>query len=319
MSLVSPIPFSHLLQTQWPEDIFIEGGLLCRGDTLLVAAESKAGKSTLLSSLVRELIIGGNFLGFKVKHPLSVLYLQAELREARLKERFLPTYAVLSSEALEKSFIWNTRGIILFGRDTDLIRKWIGELKPDVLLIDPFVNFHPYDENNATEMTKLTRLLDQIKSDFSLALILSHHFRKSLSQKSTDSLLERIRGSSSLRGWVDTTIAMEGRRGRSEYRCLEFETRNIDEPIRRLIKYNVKTKEFDWHDPVNEVYAVLREKMDTEPIPTAQVIQLILKECGHLVSRNRTKAFEIKDILVNTNQLLPSEGERNTILLSIAP
>lgn len=315
MSLPNPLSFSQLLETVWPDDAFIAGGILSRGDTLLVGAESKAGKSTLLSLLVRELITGGNFLGFKVEHPVTVFYLQAELREARLKERLIPTYSKLPVPLLGQSFIWNTRGNILFGRDTNLIFEWIQKLHPDVLLIDPLANFHTYDENNATEMMKLARLFDHMKFTFNLSLILSHHFRKLGNQKS-ESLLEHLRGSSALRGWVDTTIAMEGRT-KSEYRRLEFDTRNSDEPIRRLVKYNAQTKDFDWHNPVNDVYAMLVNKLNGLALPTDQVVQLILKECGHLVSRNRTKAFEMKELLLSTHQLSAHSPDGKTILLSI--
>jgi hypothetical protein len=41
------ISYNTLEQVDWPEDVFIEGGLLSRGDTMLVAADSKGGKSTL--------------------------------------------------------------------------------------------------------------------------------------------------------------------------------------------------------------------------------------------------------------------------------
>ena len=316
-NLPSPIPFQQLLETVWLDETFIEGGLFSRGDTLLVGAESKAGKSTLLSLLVRELMAGGNFLGFVIPRPLTVLYMQAELREARLKARLLPTYASLSAPILGQSYIWNTRGNILLGRDNALIFEWIEKLKPDVVFIDPLANFHPYDENNAMEMMKLLRLFDKMKFDFNLSLILSHHFRKVGTDKANDSLLERLRGSSALRGWVDTTIAIEGRT-KSGYRRLEFDTRNSDEPIRRLIRYNPTTKDFDWHDPLAEVYAMLSEKMNGEVMPTAQVIQLILTECGHLIGRNRTKAFELKEALVGMNQLAQSTGPGNSILLSIS-
>lgn len=308
-----PISFQNLLETEWPEDVFIEGGILSRGDSLLVGAESKAGKSTLLSLFIKEAISGGDFLGFKFTKPLKVLYMQAELREYRLKLRLMPTYSPISKETLLTSEVWNTRGLILIDKDIELIRRELGRIRPDLLFLDPIVNFHTYEENDATEMSKLFRILDQIKVDFKLALILAHHFRKKERQGKQESLMEMIRGSSVLRGWVDTTIAIEGRT-KSEYRRLEFDTRNSDEPIRRLIKYNSKTKTFDWHDPLNAIYDMLAQKMNGSPMPTTQAIQLILTECGDLVGRNRTKAFELKDLLVSTGQLIATEDGKSTLL-----
>ena len=71
------ISFNTLEQVDWPEDVFIEGGILSRGDTMLIAADSKGGKSTFICGMIRQIITGGNFLGFKVTRPLRVLYMQA--------------------------------------------------------------------------------------------------------------------------------------------------------------------------------------------------------------------------------------------------
>ena len=311
-----PLSFLTLLKTDWPEDVFIEGGILSRGDSILLGAESKAGKSTLLTNFTRELIEGGEFLGFKVLKPLKVLYMQAELREPRLKIRIMPKYSKVSEKLLESSFVWNTRGLILIEKDEAEISKHLKNTTPDVLLIDPLSNFHTNDENNATEMSKFFRVLDRLKFDFGLSIVLAHHFRKAQSTKTTESLMEKIRGSSVMRGWVDTTIVMESRT-KTGYRRLEFDTRNSDQPIKRIIKYNEKTKEFDWHDPITEILEMLRDKMDGERLLTTQVISLIMKHCGHFVSTNRTKAFEMKDLLISTNMLLV-ENEGKSVYLKLA-
>ena len=118
-----------------------------------------------------------------------------------------------------------------------------------------------------------------------------------------------------MRGWVDTTIVMEGRT-KSGYRRLEFDTRNSDKPIKRIIKYNESTKEFDWHDPVVEIYKMLCAEMNGERFLTTQVINLILKKSGNLVSNNRNKAFEVKDLLISTKHLFEHEDGR-AIYISI--
>src|SRR5258706_16424126 len=112
---------------------------------------------------------------------------------------------------------------------------------------------------------------------------------------------------------MDTTIVMEGRT-KSEYRRVEFETRNSDETIRRIIKYNKFSKEFDWHDPVSTIYAMLQKYMNGDSLQTSQVVNLILTNCGDLVSRNRTKAFELKDLLLSTNRLVATEKGKSVLL-----
>lgn len=297
------ISYSTLEQIDWPEEVFIEGGLLSRGDTMLIGAESKGGKSTFLAGLIRQMITGGNFLGFKITKPLKVLYLQAELRERRLKERLFPTYCKMNDEQKRYLYIWSTQGLILFGPNNKDIEDEIINVRPDVLIIDPMLNFHNFNENDSQDMATFFRHLDQIKNTYDMAIIMAHHFRKaSQDTKNNVSLLECIRGSSALRGWAVTTIAMEGR-GESEYRDLAFDLRNSDEPIKRTIKYNADIKDFDWHDPITTIsqWAIEHlEKCNGTAPTTEQFIKSMLDAHGDVLSHNRKKAFSIKNVLSNT-------------------
>jgi len=310
------ISLSELEQTEWPEDIFIEGGFLSRGDRLLIGGESKAGKSTFLAGFNRELITGGNILGFKVTRPLKVLYIQAELRERRLKERFIPAFKNVSEEHKANFRIWTTHNSILINRDMDKIHAEIDAQKSDLVEFDPFINFHDKEENSSTEMAGIFRSIDLIKEKHDVAVAIAQHFRKkSQDVKKKTSLLEMIRGSSSMRGWCDSIIAMEGRT-ETEYRELEFEFRNMDEPIKRVIKYNKITKEFDWHDPVAIISEWLRTHMKVE-MTTNGFIQYLLTHHGELLSHNRGKAFDIKTALSNTKFLSSrQQGKNRMVFLS---
>ena len=298
------ISYQSLESQTWPEDVFIEGGLLSRGDTMLIGADSKAGKSTFICGMIRQMICGGDVLGFKVTRPLRILYLQAELREKRLKERLFPTYTKIKEDYKSNLFIWSTRGIILFGKDQLLIEAEMALVVPDIIVIDPMLNFHNYNENNAQEMGQFFRYLDEIKEKYDVAIIMAHHFRKaSQDPKSKTNLLDSIRGSSALRGWAVTTIAMENR-GESEYRDLAFDLRNSDEPLKRTLKYNKDTKDFDWHDPLTMIREWAIEHLSSckkEPT-TEQFITSMINE-NHVLGNNRSKAFAIKTSLVGTGLL----------------
>ena len=297
------ISYHELLNTEWPEEIFIEGGLLSRGDTMLVGCESKGGKTTLLNDIRRALICGGDFLGYKVVKPLKVLSLQAELRESRLKERLAPTYIGMKEEFLINSRTWATKNQVIFGRDSNQIKEECAEFKPDILEIDPMINFHKYNENNATDMANFFRDIDEIKDKYNFAVIMAQHFKKAGDPKMKTSLLDMIRGSTSMRGWASTTIAMEGRTA-TEYRELAIETRNSDETIKRVIKYNKERKSFDWHNPVTIIgeWAVkYLDKLNGSKPTTNEFIKAMLIHNGDLLSHNRQKAFDIKNMLSNTN------------------
>lgn len=261
---------------------------------MLIGAESKGGKSTFIAGLIRQLITGGDVLGFKVSRPLKVLYLQAELRENRLKERLFPTYSKISDESKKNLYIWSTKGVVLFNEHSEEISAEIFDLSPDVLIIDPMLNFHNYNENNAQEMAQFFRTLDTMKENFDIAIIMAHHFRKSSQDpKAKSSLLDSIRGSSALRGWAVTTIAMEGR-GDSEYRELAFDLRNSDNVIKRTIKYNKSTKDFDWHDPIGIISNAIQKTMSGKKLSAGDFLNHILGHHGELLSHNRTKASIIK-------------------------
>lgn len=301
---VKSISYDTLESTEWPEDIFIQGGMLSRGDTMLIGADSKAGKSTFICGMIRQIISGGDFLGFKVSRPLKILYMQAELREKRLKERLFPTYQKIKPEFKKNLFIWSTRGIILFGKDQDFIEAEIVLTKPDILIIDPMLNFHNYNENDSQQMGEFFRYLDNIKEKYDIAIIMAHHFRKaSQDKKAKVNLLDSIRGSSALRGWAVTTIAMEGR-GESEYRDLAFDLRNSDEPLKRTIHYNKDTKDFDWHDPITLISEWAIEYLAScKELPSTETFISAMVNNNHVLGNNRTKAFSIKNSLVGTGVL----------------
>jgi len=318
-SPISPrsMKFSMMEKLEWPEDVFIGGGMLSRGDTMLIGAESKAGKSTFICGMIRQLISGTDFLGYKITRPLKVLYMQAELREKRLMERLSPTYAQVAEEFKDNLCIWSTRGIILFNEHLALIEREVGLRKPDILIIDPMLNFHNFNESNSQEMAEFFRMLDRIKETYDIAIIMAHHFRKASQDKDAHvSLLESIRGSSALRGWAVTTIAMEGRT-ESEFRKLEFEMRNSDEPIVRTIKYNKDTKDFDWHDPLQIITDSIKVSMKGQSMNTTDFISHLLHKHGELLSHNNSRAFEIKKHLLEY-QVIKSENRGKAKYLSLA-
>jgi RecA-family ATPase len=244
------------------------------------------------------------------------MYMQAELRERRLKERLIPTYQNLTTEEKIRLNIWSTRGLILFGNDNALIEEEISSLRPDILIIDPMLNFHQYDERNSQDMASFFRYLDKIKERYDMAIIMAHHFRKqNVDPKLKGSLLDSIRGSTALRGWAVTTIAMEGR-GESEYRELAFDLRNSDEPIKRVIKYNRSTKDFDWHDPVAIIGTWLSNNMNGNEMSANQFVDYILSNHGNILSNNRQKAFQLKKSLLEYHIISERlEGKKHIISL----
>lgn len=317
MSAAEELPVINLhdlINTDWPEDIFIEEGLLSRGDRLLLGADSKSGKSTLLVQLLRNTVLGKPFIGFKVTRPLKILFMQAELRERRLKERMMATSLLMPVEARERFLICSTRGMVMLNsqKDMDSVRRTLEVNKPDIWCVDPMANFHDKDENSSTEMMDFFRLLDKTKEEFNLALLMSTHFRKGKKAKNA-SVLEMIRGSSALRGWADTNLAIEGRQG-DKSQHLEFELRNSDTIHKRVLYYDRKNKEFAWEDPVSTCLKWAKSFIPSNGIPTGAFVEAMLENCGQQLSNNQNKAYKMKEHLVGENYLYETPVGKAIIL-----
>lgn len=277
------LDYKVLMDTNWPSDIIFgvpgapEDSILSRGDRLVLAGEQKSGKSVLVAQMVRGLTMGTDWLGFPVLGgPRCVLYVQAELRPGRLKKRYGPWEAAnagLPQVPEGKFFVWSTEGPLYLTGLADYERlpeeerrergrhplmklyDEINEVKPDVIVFDPFVCFHDGEEKSGQDLMKFLTLLDEIKnhaSEAGAAIVIVHHFRKQDPRETGKiPLIERFRGSSVLAGWADSLIGI-GLGPIPDTKYLEFTLRDSDSCPQRNLQYNYTRKEFDWTDPFTD-------------------------------------------------------------------
>lgn len=192
-------------------ETFWQDGVLFRGARMLVAGPPKIGKSSLVIQLAIAAATGGELLGYPFARPLRVLWVQAEIHVAFLHQRLHRLTADLPPAArglLRDQFIMTGRCDLdlLDGRAYDLLSSLIGDKRPDLLIIDPIINFSSADENDNAEMRKLLRLVDALGARHDCAIVLVHHTRKDASTGGFDA----VRGASTLRGWFDTGLMLSG-------------------------------------------------------------------------------------------------------------
>lgn len=274
------VPYEDLMAKDWPRDIIIgvpghpEDSILSRGDRLVLAGEQKAGKSILLAQMIRGLVMGTDFVGFPIPSPRRVLYIQAELREGRLKKRYAPWEAWARTQGISMPpgmfHVWSTNGpLYLTGYEThdghktvkglhglEMIYEELQELKPDVVMFDPLSSFHDINESSSQELKQLLDELDRLKervnmSNGGFAMVIAHHFRKTSGMDKAQgiSLVNQVRGSSALAGWADSLIAVGIHEENSDHKFMEFTLRDTDSRPERELRYNYTTKSFDWFDP----------------------------------------------------------------------
>jgi RecA-family ATPase len=88
-------------------------------------------------------------------------------------------------------------------RDRDALTDTVGELRPKLLVLDPFVRLHRIDENLSGEVAPLLAYLRELQRRFHVAVVLVHHARKGGAKMRAG---QALRGSSEFHAWGDSNL-----------------------------------------------------------------------------------------------------------------
>jgi RecA-family ATPase len=88
-------------------------------------------------------------------------------------------------------------------RDCDALVETIDELRPKLLVLDPFVRLHRIDENLSGEVAPLLAYLRELQRRFRVAVVLVHHARKGGAKMRAG---QALRGSSEFHAWGDSNL-----------------------------------------------------------------------------------------------------------------
>lgn len=153
-------------------------GILREGHKMLLAGQSKAGKSFDLIELALCFASGGSWHGFQCEKT-KVLYVNMEIDAASFFHRVnsIAEKMQLPVDAIgDRLKIWNLRG------QGAGIASLVEPLKKvsagcGAVIIDPIYKVMEGDENNASEMAAFTKNLDKV-AEGGAAVIFAHHFGK---------------------------------------------------------------------------------------------------------------------------------------------
>jgi AAA domain len=87
--------------------------------------------------------------------------------------------------------------------DRERLERTIAELKPRLLVLDPFVRLHRIDENASGEVAPLLAYLRTLQRQYQLAVLVVHHARKSAGRMRAG---QALRGSSEFHAWGDSNL-----------------------------------------------------------------------------------------------------------------
>jgi len=186
-----------------------EGAVMTADGKGFIAGPTGVGKTNLLLRLSRSLCEGSPFLGLPIPESRRVLYLALEGSRRGMRRRLRKVWADAHPDARRRFSLAHI--ILNLDNEDDLNRldALLYSMRPEVLIIDPLRNCHPYDENNSHDASRLTAILDAIIVRHGCAIICAHHDRKRPPLVRRDVGTDRVRGSTALTGWLQFCLSID--------------------------------------------------------------------------------------------------------------
>ena len=188
--------FKHIPMVRAP--FYIKDWLPKQGKALVYGG-AKIGKSQLAIQMGRCIGAGLPFLGMPTTQG-RVLYLQFELGTEVLQSRMKQ-----SGKEYANVFVGTTFNMKLdTPQGQEVLLNALREIEPNVLILDPLYKIISGDENEATDVKRITDFVDSIIDAYrhtALSVLIIHHAGKDSSRGG--------RGSSLLEGYPDSVIEIK--------------------------------------------------------------------------------------------------------------
>ena len=174
------------------------GGILREGCKMIITGQSKAGKTCLSQNLAICIAEGRPWLGKFPCEQGKVLYLNLEVEEASLYQRFKFMYKAMGIEMTDKGgdniIPWNLRGhsAPMDKLAPKIIRRCRNTGPYKAIILDPLYKVQQGDENSAEAIMRFCNALDMIAHETGAAIIYDHHHPKG---EARENIIDRGSGS----------------------------------------------------------------------------------------------------------------------------
>ncbi|HTP28340.1 MAG TPA: AAA family ATPase [Anaeromyxobacteraceae bacterium] len=206
------LPYRHVasIGPKPPEAQWLVQSLWAAKGVGLIGALPKSLKTWLASELAVAVATGREALGrFPVRDPGPVLFYTAEDDLPSMRARF-QAIAEARQVILKDTPVYLI-DVPTFRLDDDeqlhLLRGTVAEVRPRLLILDPFVRCVSIDENSAQEVSAVLGSLRTLQREFDVSIIVVHHMRKSPSAN----VGQRLRGSGDFAAWTDSGLYLTQR------------------------------------------------------------------------------------------------------------
>ncbi len=241
------------------ESRWLIDGLWAEEAVGILGGEPKCCKSFLALDMAVSVASGAPCLRrFGVRRKGPVLFFPAEDSLPVVRERIegICRAADSSIESLPLFIITAPRLLLDLPQDRDRLRQTLADVRPILMILDPFIRLHRSDENASREIAPILGYLRELQREFNTAVMLVHHARKGSAK---DRPGQALRGSSDMHGWGDSNLYL---RREKDHLSLSIEHRAA--PSRNNIPLRLTTESA-------ELALCL---LDETPAAEAQVISL---------------------------------------------
>jgi len=211
MTQALPVRRAADLAVRAPEERWLVERLWAERAVGIVGGEPKCCKSFLALDVAVSVASGRPCLRrFAVARPGPVLLFAAEdaLHIVRERVEGICAAAGVDLDALPLHVITAPTVRLDLARDQKRLRRTVEQLRPRLLVLDPFVRLHRVDENAAAEVAPLLAYLRQIERELETAVLLVHHAKKGAAHARAG---QALRGSSELHAWGDSNLYLRRR------------------------------------------------------------------------------------------------------------
>jgi hypothetical protein len=203
-----------------PRRPWIARGYLMRGSLTVISGAGAAGKSSLMIAWSAALTVGCAFRHLRARGQVRVATYNVEDDEHEQKRRFSAMFKRLGLDASafgDRLAILGPRGIgtlLTVARDgsvvlntmvMDDLETFVAEFRPDVLILDPFVELHGAEENDNTAVRAVLARFRAMAHEHDMAIVLLHHSRKGYGEPGDP---DTLRGASSIVGAARVVLTL---------------------------------------------------------------------------------------------------------------
>ncbi|MBI3456495.1 MAG: AAA family ATPase [Candidatus Rokubacteria bacterium] len=217
-----PVVPAHQLVSICEQQRWLIEGLWAEQAVGIVGGEPKSFKTFLALDMAVAVASGAPCLGhFRIPSPGRVVLYAAEDSPATVRER-LEGISLAAGRALPELDIQVITAPTLRLDLTDDCQKLtatVAQLRPRLLILDPFVRLHRKSENDSSEVAPLLAYLRELQRQYQVAVTVVHHARKGADGARAG---QALRGSSEFHAWGDSNLYL---RRRSERLVLTVEHR----------------------------------------------------------------------------------------------